>query len=364
MNSNNKGVFELHSTDRQLYRRCRRKWNWGSSIRENLTSIGPANSALWFGTGIHFALEDYHGTQKYGGTQPIIAFNQFVECFKEEDRPDNWPELQYLAAEILTYYVDTWHDIYFKQYRTATLRDMGKTSIDGFDRFGGLDEPLVEAHFVIPLSEEYVYAGTFDRIVIDQYDRFWVVDVKTARSIDTVKLENDPQASAYAWAASKFFGIEFEGVIWLQISKDVPDGPKQLVSGEFSQNKQAKTTYRLYHKALMDTFGEIPERYIDHLNYLVAKEIENGDKFIHYDLLRRNQSWIDAEQYKIMAELQEMSNPNLQIYPNPTKDCMWDCPFRSACLAYDDGSDFQYILDHEFMVATDRHAWRQLLPER
>lgn len=369
MNTDNllMGLPKIHTTDRNLFRRCRRKWNWSSPLRQGLVGTGETPSALWFGIGIHFALEDFHGYQQWG--HPVGAFRAFLEAYPEDKLPVDWEELEVLACEILTYYAEVWHGIYFKQYRTAIGADIEYARhMHGIitTKFVDVNMPLVETKFQIPLfntfnKEVAWYVGTFDRIVIDPFGRFWVVDYKTTRAIDTAKLENDPQASAYTWAATRYFGVPFEGVIWVNISKDVPSGPKRLVNGEFSQDKRQKTTYRLYSQALMDTFSYIPQQYVDFLNYLAIKETENGDAFIRYDLLRRNKSFVDAESAKIMYEVEEMLRPHLAIYPNPTRDCAWDCPFRSACISYDDGSDFQYILDNEFIATgTGRDdSWRE-----
>jgi hypothetical protein len=364
--------IEVHTTDRILFRRCRRKWNWASPIREHLVPIGEINSALWFGTGIHFALEDFHGRKRF--SYPSDAFTAYINAHKENELPIDASELHYLATEMLDYYANFWVDVYFSAYRTATLYDIaqlgnGHLHPQVAKQFSNqmMDMPLTEVEFRIPLTNDADYVGKFDRIVIDPYNRLWVVDFKTANRIDTTKLENDPQASAYAWSAEEFFKVEFEGVIWVQLAKDVPKGPKLLVNGEFSQNKQAKTTYRLYRQSLMEEFGHIPKHYMDHLNYLAAKETENGDAFIRYDLLRRNYNWKQSEMVKIFQEVYEMRNENMFLYPNPTRDCIWDCAFRSACIALDDGSDYQFILENDFMqfdkIANEQWRTRIEWPE-
>jgi hypothetical protein len=40
-----------------------------------------------------------------------------------------------------------------------------------------------------------------------------------------------------------------------------------------------------------------------------------------------------------------MLNPDLAIYHNPTKDCSWDCPFKSMCIAMEEGADWESYLD-------------------
>jgi len=70
-------------------------------------------------------------------------------------------------------------------------------------------------------------------------------------------------------------------------------------------------------------------------------------------------------------ELEDITNPNLPLYPNPTKDCEYMCPMQAACVALDDGSDWEGTLG-TYSVATgdvltqrekEQLQWRNLLPE-
>lgn len=38
------------------------------------------------------------------------------------------------------------------------------------------------------------------------------------------------------------------------------------------------------------------------------------------------------------------------LYPNPTRDCTWDCDFRDVCPLVDDGSDYAHIIDTAYEV--------------
>jgi hypothetical protein len=37
-------------------------------------------------------------------------------------------------------------------------------------------------------------------------------------------------------------------------------------------------------------------------------------------------------------------------YPNPTRDCSWDCPFFDICPQFDDGSDVEGVIEAEYEV--------------
>lgn len=56
-------VIPIHNSDRGNFKRCRQYWNWSSPARNNLmlrAEVYGINTDLWFGTGIHWALEQYY----------------------------------------------------------------------------------------------------------------------------------------------------------------------------------------------------------------------------------------------------------------------------------------------------------------
>ena len=342
------GKNEIHTHDRITFKRCRRKWALSSHLRMNLvpaSGYAEVDEKLWYGTGFHFALEDYHGYRRFAS--PADAFQAFYDACRPDERPSNAEELLETARKSLAYY-EMW---------LRRRNEFETVWIDG--------KPQVEVHFQIPLPGGYVYAGTFDRIVRDPYDRWWVVEYKTAKKFDTAKLATDPQVTSYAWAAEQYYGREIEGFIYVQFLKKAPKPPRILSNGELSTNKNQDTTYELYRRTLIklgiwDGKGSPPERYREILEYLAEQETPEGDAYIRRDIVRRNKYQKEAEYQKILLELQEMTNPDLPIYPNPTRDCAWDCPYRSLCIAMDDGSDWEYMLEQDFAPRKEvSDAWRQ-----
>lgn len=56
-------IIPIHNSDRGSFKRCRRNFDWSSPARQNLSprvDIAGINTNLWFGTGIHWALENYY----------------------------------------------------------------------------------------------------------------------------------------------------------------------------------------------------------------------------------------------------------------------------------------------------------------
>lgn len=353
------GVLALHTSDRLAFKRCRRRWRWSSRLYDHLRLKNESPAPLWFGTAFHFALEDLHGYNRFNDS-PEEALVAFAEAHPDHKKPETWLELVELGIGMLSHY-KSWRQNR-DDYQTLWL--------------DGVPQVEVQFNIVIPELCEYVranwnilapifdrnaeaedpplvvYRGTFDRIVVDSEGKLWVEDYKTAAAIDTGKLETDPQITSYVWAAEQLFGRKFEGVLYTQFRKDFPQEPRRLASGDISADKRQKTNFKLYRDALIETYGSVsaaPIKNRELLDTLLEAEHLDSDRFIRRDAVRRNESFVQAEHAKIVMEGYDMLNPHLNIYPNPTRDCAWDCSFRSACVAYDDGSDYEYILQEEFI---------------
>ena len=331
--------YEIHTSDRTLFKRCRRKWWFRSPLCQHLVPKDqPQNINLWFGTGFHFALEDYHGYNYFG--DPVKALEAYYLAFRPEELPEDADDIVALGMDMFEYYK-----------KWLERRDYYKTVwLNG--------EPLVEVPFELEVAEvsairdkPVVYRGTIDRIVEDPEGNWWVEDFKTAARIDTNKLANDPQISTYVWAAEQVFEREIMGMLFTQFAKDTPKPPKELKNGELSVNKQQKTTHRIYRDALLERYpdGNFPGKYVEFLNELAEKETPEGDRFIRRDEVHRNTDAKISTYNHIVKEATEMTNPDLMIYPNPTRDCSWDCAeYRSVCLAMDEGGDWEYMLSEFF----------------
>lgn len=351
-------TFRLSTSERNLYRRCRRKWLFASPNAMSRTAIKTGvNSALWFGTGFHFALEDWHGDRHY--QDPVKAFLAYARACGP-NLPEDVEDLIQLGQGMIPAFLQ-WE------------ADRGEWETVVYE-----NRPLVEVGWQIDLSGylnkpsgSIVYTGVIDRIVRDNYGQIWILDYKTTKNLDASKsLELDPQISAYLWAASTLLEPHLgkvEGLIYVQARKEVPKPPEILQDGSPSLNANQKTTYKLYKEAVVNRFGRklasIPDSYLKFLTFLKKKEIEEGNAFFQRTLVRRTTEQVKSEPIKVLAEAREMLSPLTVLYPNPTRDCQWDCPYQGACLAMDDNADWEFILDEMADMQVERHPWRARLPD-
>ena len=342
--------LRIRTSDRGSYKRCRRKWDIISPVRKNMEFDGVAN-ALWWGSAVHFAMEDYHGYKKFADIPD--ALDAYAAAFTDAERPVDWMDILDQAKAMLDYYLQWLKPR--NEYKTLFLDDI----------------PQVEVEFelLLPIecpSSEYkgvTYHGTLDKVVceINNPDRWWIEDYKTAAAIDVAKLETDGQITAYLWGAEQHYQHPIEGLIYTQISKSPPEYPRMLTKGGISTDKRQRTTHSLYRAALLEQFpdGAFPNQYIPFLNDLAAMETMEGNKFIRWDKVTRNENSKASFFNNMLFEAAEMVDPLLPMYPNPTRDCAWDCPARSICLAMDDGGDWESMLNAEFKVREDKAPWRK-----
>ena len=99
------------------------------------------------------------------------------------------------------------------------------------------------------------------------------------------------------------------------------------------------TTALKYRAALEKHYGDVrkaPAKMVECLNNLRMNEDVNGDKFIRWDLVQRSRAQKISTYEHIVAEVMDMVNIDRPLYPTPTRDCVWDCSFREACLLMED----------------------------
>lgn len=356
-------VAIIRTSDRILFKQCRRRWGWSSHLRQNL---GPKESisALWFGTGIHFALEDFHGYNRFG--HPRAAFEAFVSAVERQDRnrlPDDHKELIALGQGMMDYYV-----IWLSQRPHSLLKTLWVDEV-----------PQVEVNFRFRIPGDYThygydevyYSGTIDRVCIDDNGLIWPIDYKTAKNIDTMHFQTDPQISAYMWAVPHLYDpVKYPvgGFKYMQLKKSLPAPGRILKNGQVSVAANQGTNYYMYRQTLIEVYGSVDQAPYDNQQFLKSMLMyvdENKDDYVQIDKINRNDRMGQSEGTKILLEIEDMLNPNLPMYPNPTRMCahwQYPCPFLSPCVSLDDGSDWTHQLEMTTQPREPKYdSWRSYL---
>lgn len=365
----------IRTSDRIAFKSCRRKWGFSSHLKRNLGAKKLA-APLWFGSAIHYALEDYHGWNKFG--HPREAFKAYCLATAKNylrDLPPDAQEHYELGKILMDYYVHDWLEGYGRKPDETYWEVNPET---------GILEPQVEVNFEIPIPMEMLpehvqrwcremgidvvlYRGTIDRVVVDEYGHLWVDEYKTAKIFQNQHYMTDPQVTTYVWACSQIYDRPVVGVIYHQFIKKIPKPPPILSSGAISTASTLVTSVPLYRRALEEMYGEVrmaPSKNQQFLTDLMKSETEDRDRYIIRERIPRNNFQLQHEALKILLEMEDMLNPNLPLYPNPTRDCSRMCSFLTPCVNMDDGSDWEALLEDAY-ASRDQDAdrlWRRRLP--
>jgi PD-(D/E)XK nuclease superfamily protein len=395
-------VIPIHSSDVASFKRCRRYWDWTSPTRNNLrrrVEIYGLDMNLWFGTGMHYALEMFY--------DPILRRDP-TESFK------TWYGLQVDGGVVGEEWLERTHDpdprlvqtaedtaeltgVLQEGWRIRGLRELlpnweveseaFETHLDlgigmceyykGYaERYDDFVVVAAESTYSIPLGFESIDVreespnygkscevharGKRDAIVYwPSLDRFGIFDHKTAAKIDEQyhrKLEKDEQCSNYLWATmqeAKLYDLPWNGklvdrIVYNALRKNYPKPPTITTQGWPSLDRQKEGTTAEYFQKLVvgNEKYEAWFRTNDKAQAYYAYLCENAeDMFIVRTPVTRNAHEINATGRHLRMIAEEMLSPSMNVYPNPTGEfrCI-QCAFRAPCIAADDGSDWQGML--------------------
>lgn len=388
-------IIPIHASDINSYMRCRRYWNWTSPSRQNLrrrVDIHGVNTNLWFGTGIHYALEMYyHPVLK---RDPVEAFRTWYTYQWEGGRvtkdwldliADNKPTAIAMTSGESLYQVRGLRDILpdADHEEFAGFLDLGIGMLTFFkdyaERNDNFDVVAAESSFSIPLGFEAIdyreQSPNFGKLlevhargkrdaILRYHDtgKFGVTDYKTAgvfdESIDS-KLETDPQCSTYIWATQQEDAewSDVDNVLYQVLRKVYPSPPTVLTSGLPSVARSTEsTTAALFEQYIRErdllAWFEGNQKAQAYYTWL----LELGDaNFIQRKYAYRNPAEVKATGEHIKMVAREMVDINTQIYPRYTGDYNCTrCAFRVPCISMQDGSDYQAIIDDGYERNKDR----------
>lgn len=314
---------DFRGTEAQDFMRCPKRYDYAW-----LQNLQPKqrNAKLAVGSAIHKFLEVLYKTKA-----PFSSLDQ-MEAYLEQEC-SGMDEVEYNDLKTLAINVC---EHYLKHYNL----DPGWTVIE------------VEMPFRIHLEGNNYYTGTIDLLVKDADGKHWIVDHKTTAAIDIYDKNSDMdrQISRYWYAIERYLDIDIEGFVYNIILKDYPVPPKQLKSGALSKDKAQKTTAEMYRSEISN-LGLNESDYTDFLQYLE----ENPKEFFRRIKVERNISEMRAAIDELTDVIHDIRDKhrNGRWYRNITKDCHWDCLFKSLCVAEMDGSNADHIRHELFTVKDD-----------
>ena len=410
-------IIPIHNSDRASFRRCRRYWDWTSPSRNNLTvraDIHGINIPMFFGTGIHYALEQsYNPLLK---RDPIEAWKTWFDIqWRGGTVTEDWLDKVYdlkpkpiVSADVegaegklgLPHSIKTWvvkgledilpdadHDEWDELFA------LGVGMLEYYKKYAEINDDftviVAEHMFSIPIwnyehdqilkridlreeSPNYgevleVHSrGRMDGVWVKPNGKHGIIDHKTAAKWgedELRKLESDEQTTSYLYAAeveANYYDLPHKGqpmeeVIYNVLRKAYPKPPTKLASGMFSVDRQNEsTTYPILMEWISHNMPGIPlsEKQQGYVEYL--KEV-GDENFIIRKPVRRNRHQLHNAGKRLYLEALDMLDSNLRIYPNISNSfkCL-NCAFRAPCMAMEDGSDWEQLIKDNYTMNKDR----------
>ena len=202
-------------------------------------------------------------------------------------------------------------------------------------------------------SVEYIGEEEAQCISIDSPDGLYATEHyllthnTTARWDDMRHLDLDEQLTSYCWALRQL-GINVRGAIYSEAYKAKPEpvsvNQQQRKGRWLSVNKQQTVTYESYLEAIHQ-HNEDPDLYAEMLEFLKVRPNPFFRRFAQH----RSSTELDEIQTRIGWEALDMVRADLPLYPTPGKfNCSY-CSFKEPCLAYNQGGDYQFLLNELFV---------------
>lgn len=409
-------IIPIHNSDRGSFKRCRRYWDWSSPARNNFmlrADVHGVNIPMWFGTGIHYALEGYYSPTLQ--RDPVESFKTWFDIqWRGGIVTEDWLPLVYdlkpIPQQSVSETLDrliahnetplTWHvrglediipnpdhDVFDEHFTLGIeMMEFYKEYAAKNDDFTVL---MTEHDFSVPIwdyannkiltaidwrkdspnyeKELEVHArGRQDAIKVNNFNgKLGIADHKTAAKVGEdyfLKLDNDEQCTTYLYVAeveANYYdlphkGVPFEEVLYNVMRKAYPKAPTELKNGMFSIARETEsTTYDILTKWIASHMPGVAlsEKQQNYVEYL--KEV-GDEQFIIRKHVRRNRHQIaNAGERMYLEALDMLSEP--RIYPNITNDwlCL-NCQFRAPCLAKEDGGDWEQLLADNYTTNKDR----------
>ncbi|MGH4016469.1 MAG: hypothetical protein ACRDSL_21575 [Pseudonocardiaceae bacterium] len=305
-----------------LFRRCRRAWDLGARERQDYEPIEPLR-VFDFEEAIHDALDVYYFPGMWDWKREIVrplavagfeksmrrqrsAYARTRELSAEQVR--DWDEHVELGTGVLERYFE-WA---LETDRFTPLQVAAQFDVNV------LDPARPDSGLITRDGRDLQYRVRINMVVIDEHELYWLVEhriVTGAQWPDLDQLLLDEQAMTRCWAWQLGFLADIEGTIHNELRAAVSD-PGQ--------------TPEIDVRARPAAGGIITQR---------------GTDSFRRTHIPRTALEIERQGAAIAFQLQDMIDPSLRLYPNPSSEHCASCAYRAPCLAMAQGLDERPILE-------------------
>lgn len=395
-------VHSIHVSERKSFRGCRRRWSW---IYRDMWYPQMTAKPLEFGIAYHKACEFWYDPDFWGNDRDIRMIETLqvfkVECEQQlrtykqgvrdgkiqqfetdEDVERDYRERIELGQGMLREMFKQSAELDHETYTPVGVEVKFEVPITGEDgktiwcrcnrcwkkytsyRIAGAARPNTDEERADFKSVYYkswqglpvTFGGRIDMLAVDIYGRYWIFDWKTAARLSTGEagapedyLWFDDQITGYCWAM-RVLGLDVAGFVYHEQKKAMAEEPEPLKrpykGALYSQNRSKDYDYTVYKTTVQenDPSGYAAGVYDEYLAYL----LDTGSVFYKRHVIHRNEEELAEAGRNIAYEAEEITNPNLRIYPSSGRFSCGFCAFKEPCLMKNRGEDYTYTLESLF----------------
>lgn len=290
-------------TEREEFKRCRRRWDYSSDNRQGLQPITPGVS-LSLGTLIHAALADWT-TQCYSkanGGRMVLQPPDLVTIFMQRGNEAvdaakvNYQKNVGLApndSELASLYESI-------ELGMAMMKNYQDQWAWPYTAGWSLYSTEQEFTIKIPGTDHYL-KGRMDGVIVDAHSRLWIVEHKTySMRPKQQTLDNNNQFLAYLWVLNEWVGdnLRVGGIAYDGMWKKAKPSKNEPLESLFCRLLLTRSAYEL-------------------------KEFEQH----------------------LTMEVMDMAN-DPSVYYNRRWEGCFDCGYETLCTAQSKGDDVGYALTH------------------
>lgn len=300
----NDDVRLISNSELATFKRCRRKW-WLAWYLKLRPTVESPTGALAIGQRIHRALREWYVPEGERRVNPCDALELFVTY--------DW-------TAVTQRYAESGLEIPIELRRKfAAEADLERAMIEGYMEW--LTETGADAELDVIAPETYLEVEVTDKLL--PHDRrvklIGKLDVRTRRRRDNVRLFIDHKTVADFGRATRALPrneqmLHYHLLEWLSTTE--------------GEERCDAALYNMLRKVKRGVSAQPPF-------YQRVTVYHNTHELHSY--YERVLSTVDD----ILLTEHALTNGHSHrraVYPNPTNDCAWDCPFAEVCTMFDDGS--------------------------
>jgi hypothetical protein len=333
-------TYTITTTDRATFKRCRRSWDFGSRERQNLEPIVPAQP-FDLEQALRYALTVYYFPAMWDWSRGIVrplVLEGFLKSMRQQRA--RYEEQHLLTAEE---HQDWWESVQLGESLLRAYFEWAPT-VDHFDTIRvetdidlHIPDPVIRGvALTTPEGATLYYRERLELLVVDENDLFWLVTHRLADSAwaELDQLVLDEEVLAQCWACEEYYmKVTVAGTIHneLRIDSRPRIQPTVADQGEFSWPQRSPRRW--------SEFGpEPPTR--------PATQVVDQQTTEHFrrTTIARSHAEVAGFGKHLAALAQDLTDPMLRVYPTPSWPHCRSCPYRSPCIALNEGADVRAVL--------------------